>query len=339
MNPLNKNTHTPDDIEYLADKGFEKITINESDVNEINQRINTKIVASRNKLFKGRIIISLIILSITGILWYKFYYQSEQKKKTDIVTENIPFEKPSPIVNSQANDSTHLFNTIKENHPVYPKEHFTKENTAVHFSEEISPDVLPSHQITQIEKAEGFPNQEEILKLLPNAPVIYLYDLKVSDYQKLYFKKNDPFNIKNGGLRSNYENISNYHPEKMKEAPTYTADMVLKDALFAFNKQHYSKSISLFSILLELNKKDVNALFYSGLSFYNNSNFPQALSYFDKVLENENNVFDQEAEWYKALTLIKNSNPEKAVELLKKINSRKGFYSAKADEKLKELNH
>jgi tetratricopeptide (TPR) repeat protein len=114
---------------------------------------------------------------------------------------------------------------------------------------------------------------------------------------------------------------------------------VLKDALIAFNKQDYTKSISLFSILLELNKKDVNAWFYSALCFYHNNNNAKAIVFLDKVLENENNVFDQEAEWYKAQALIKTNDKEAALELLLKINSRRGFYADKAGDKLKEIVH
>ncbi len=343
MNPDNKHQPSADDFDYLANKGFEKTPFSEADLEDIQQRIDKKVGSTRTNIPKGRIITAIALLSTATVLWYTLYYGNGAKNKTPdphtAITSETPGAAEQTVVTDSVVKNEPTISISKKENTVYPKEHFTKENTGVHFTQDISPEILPSHNITNIETTNELPTQKQVLELLPNAPVIYLFNLKVSDYQQLYFKKNEPFNIKNGGLSSDYENITGYKSVKNKEEPVYTADMVLKDALVAFNKQDYPKSISLFSILLELNKKDVNALFYSALSFYHNNNHPKALAFLDKVLDNENNVFDQEAEWYKAQALLKTNNKEAALELLLKINSRKGFYSDKAADKLKEVVH
>jgi hypothetical protein len=266
---------------------------------------------------------------------YSPVLKPESKPMAEIKT--LQEENTRQQITPSASDTVFPELKIKSTHPVYPKEHFTKENTDIHFNPELSAEVLPSKLITHIELESKEAPKKEMLEMLPNAPVIYIYDLKVSDYQKLYFRKSDPFTIRNGGLTADYENIKGYTPNKNKEEPVYTADMVLKDGLNAFNNAKYSKSLSFFTILLDLNKKDVNALFYSALSHYHTDRPAVAIALLDRVLENENNVFHQEAEWYKALALIKNNDTQAAKELLLKINARQGFYAEKAGEKLKEL--
>jgi len=89
-------------------------------------------------------------------------------------------------------------------------------------------------------------------------------------------------------------------------------------------------------VLLKLDKTDVNANFYSGMSFYFLGKFNKALSYFDNVIQNPNNIFDQEAEFYKAICLKKAGQTTEAETLFRKIISDNGFYANRALEELKK---
>lgn len=335
---MSKIKHTPDDFEYLSQMGMEKLGLNNSDVEDINSRIDKRTGSALpgNKLIVGSVALILVIFFAWLIIRnYTAPLKTAEQKDTN--TPPVPESNAPKTIIPSASDTVFPELKIKSAHPVYPKEHFTKENTDVHFDPVITAEILPSKNITKIETEVPEAPKKEMLEMLPNAPVIYIYDLKVSDYQKLYFKKSDPFTIRNGGLSADYENIKGYNPNKRKEEPVYTADMVLKDGLDAFSQAQYSKSLSFFNILLDLNKKDVNALFYSGLSYYHTGKPAAAIAMLDRVLENDNNVFHQEAEWYKALSLIKNNDTEAAKELLLKINARQGFYAQRAGEKLKEM--
>ncbi|MFL5753929.1 MAG: tetratricopeptide repeat protein [Bacteroidia bacterium] len=335
---MRMNKNIPDDLDYLSELGFEKQGLTGDDVEDINKRIDKKVSGSYSG---GRIVTGLAVIAVAVLLsWLivKKYTAPGNKTETPLaVNSQLPESSGGTKIIPAASDTVFPELKTKSAHPVYPKEHFTKENTDVHFNPEMTAEVLPPHDITQIEIKNAEAPKKEMLEMLPNAPVIYIYDLKVTDYLKLYFKKTDPFTIRNGGLTADYENIKGYHPNKNKEEPVYTADMVLKDGLNAFNKAEYGRSLSFFSILLDLNKKDVNALFYSGLSYYHTDKAQNAINMLDRVLENENNVFQQEAEWYKALSLIKNKDTEAAKQLLLKINARQGFYAERAGEKLKEM--
>jgi tetratricopeptide (TPR) repeat protein len=115
------------------------------------------------------------------------------------------------------------------------------------------------------------------------------------------------------------------------------ADRVLKQGLASFNKQNFVKALESFSLLIENNPKDVNAQFYSALSWYNLNRTDKAIEYLNEVLKNSNSAFHPEAQWYLALVTLKAGNKESARQLFESIVSEKGYYSKRAAEKLKKL--
>ncbi len=339
----NKQIPLSDDLDYLAQAGYEKLPLQPGDLQELYSRIDKRIYVEKGAIFKQRLLLASVILVAGALLWYFTYYFSHTGSSAVIVknktqaekttSQNTGTKKTRPVTETVSQE-TSLNN--KKAHTAYSREHFTKENTGRHLRQDIQAETLPLQSVTSLEE-QLRPTPKEELELLPNAPVIYLYDLKVSDYQRLYFTKSEPFTIKNGGLSSIYENSNTYAKPKTREEPVYTADMVLKDGLKAFAKQDYSRAQSHFSLLLDLNKKDVNAQFYAALCAYHLAHTVKAAVLLKQVLANENNVFDQEAEWYLALTLLKNNEIEDARELLLKINKKSGFYANKAGEKLNDL--
>jgi tetratricopeptide (TPR) repeat protein len=154
-----------------------------------------------------------------------------------------------------------------------------------------------------------------------------------------YFKNNQPFELVNGGLGAEFEEASIFKSLKAenKAENKLTADILLREAVESFSNQNYAACVADFEILLKINKADVNALFYSGMSFYFLNKKEKAIEFFNDVLENKNNIFHQEAEFYKALALVEVDNNLEAAQLLKKIVEAKGFYAQRAKELLKTL--
>jgi tetratricopeptide (TPR) repeat protein len=220
------------------------------------------------------------------------------------------------------------------------QEHFEISSKDNHFTEDMTIEELPTKPISIVNNTTSIEPTEDLLRLLPNASIIYIYDLKVTQYQKLYFKKMKPFVLEVNGLSAQFENSDEYKSYLKDKSfnNNYTLDMLLKDALKLFNKQKHKQAFTLFNELLNYNSNDPNAFFYSGMCQYYTGNNEDAIARFNNVIDNENNVFHQEAEWYKALCLSKQkSNKEAAITLLTKINNQKGFYAIQAGEKLKEL--
>ena len=114
----------------------------------------------------------------------------------------------------------------------------------------------------------------------------------------------------------------------MFEEEYYYNDFLDK-GLFKFKKEKYSEAIVIFDEILKQYPNDINALFYNGLSFYKLKKYNKAIKYFNLVINDKINIFDQEAEWNKALCLLE-TNKAEGKKLLQKIADDAGFYSQKA---------
>jgi tetratricopeptide (TPR) repeat protein len=115
------------------------------------------------------------------------------------------------------------------------------------------------------------------------------------------------------------------------------ADRVLKSGLAYFGKEKYNAALEEFQLLLENNPEDVNALFYSAVSFYKIGKYNKAVKNLEAVVASRNNVFHPEAKWNLALVNLKTGEKAKAKILLNEIVNDKGFYSKRAADKLKTL--
>ena len=167
-------------------------------------------------------------------------------------------------------------------------------------------------------------------------PVKYLYDLKVIDYSEVYERIDKKGKAILKGVPANREGKINDNLPVV-ENDTVTSEMLLNECMLNFNTGNYRKAIDNFNKLLNVFPDDLNALFYSGVSYYKLGKYDNALNNLQKVLAHRNNVFTEEAEWYLALSLINNENRNEAMIVLQRIVNQKGFYSEKASAKLKSI--
>jgi TolA-binding protein len=111
----------------------------------------------------------------------------------------------------------------------------------------------------------------------------------------------------------------------------------LDKAMRLYKNEKYIDAIQEYDNILAKHPEDVNAQFYYGLCKYHLGQNGAALKKFDSVLKNRQTEFNEEANWYKALTLVEMMSTTAAKELLGNIVKQNGFYKAKAEEKLKEF--
>lgn len=107
----------------------------------------------------------------------------------------------------------------------------------------------------------------------------------------------------------------------------------LAQGLQYYEDKNFEKAIDFF------NQTDNNlmARLYRGISYLELEQFDKALSDFDVVIADNNNLFVDQAQWYKALTLLKSEQLTKAKETLNAIASDRSVYKTKAQKLLKEL--
>lgn len=295
---------------------------------EIDARTNA--TASDPLTLARVMIIAVSLLAIAGISVFCSYISNKSVRaltEKHITPVNIKPLKHETKTASEEEISS-VTKTFKKIVNVIEYEKFARNITPVERLEMIKPE-----GISGLQKKE---NEMELLAPHFNPGAIYIYDLKVIDYNKLYFghapsdnlfKKNIP------AYRENEKSTDDF----IVEGKSVPADRILKQGLASFNKQEFKIAVRNFSMLLENNPEDVNAQFYLALSYYNLNNVSRSLGYLDKVLKNSNDAFYPEAQWYQALIYLKNGNRENARRILENIVSEKGFYFRRAQEKLKEL--
>lgn len=242
----------------------------------------------------------LIALSVFFAI-YKLVQSSATTEKHSVVKDSVKV-KQSVAVN-------------KKEGPDFTEEHFYKSRHHRHIDEDAETIVVAPGEMSTLEKGNLTGQQKKLLELLPNAPVIYIFDLKITDYQTLYFNAGIPVVLENKKL----------------------AGQVLHDALKDFSEKKFAACFNNMAILFIANDNDVNALFYGGMASYYNKNYTEAYVCFEKVISSKNNTFWQEGGWFMAMALLENNKKEKAKKLLEEIVAAQGFYADRAAEKLKQL--
>jgi hypothetical protein len=168
-----------------------------------------------------------------------------------------------------------------------------------------------------------------------------LYTYTVYDYSEEY--QNDYDFKKSVELQTVTPDFANDEDKELaeKELEKSTIEISYKETLELgiknLKNNNFQLALNQFDIILITHPKDINALFYSGISFYNMNEFQKALLKFDEVLRNKNTAFKQEAEWYKALSFIEIKDNKSAKKILQKVIDADGFYKTQAEEKLRGL--
>ncbi|HEU4716550.1 MAG TPA: hypothetical protein VFU15_01900 [Bacteroidia bacterium] len=172
-----------------------------------------------------------------------------------------------------------------------------------------------------------------------NAEVGFVLDLKVTDFSKLYNGVIEEKELQLTGVPAQFDDAGERDAEKKDEPAVrkVPAETYLRDGLAAFRDGHYGRCIEKMDVLRSNNPEDLNAVFYTGVSYVKLEMYSKAVPLFDKILASTNNVFHEEAKWYKAQALEGEGDVAGAKQLYSEIVSAGGFYAAKAQEKLKGL--
>lgn len=112
------------------------------------------------------------------------------------------------------------------------------------------------------------------------------------------------------------------------------SDDALKEAFSYYQQNDYSNAIKYFSSL----DNQVTAKFYSGVCYIELEQYQKATDSFEFVINDKDNLFIEQAEWYLGLIYLMNNEKDKANEQFNKIAQADSFYSDQAQEIIKYLN-
>jgi tetratricopeptide (TPR) repeat protein len=105
-----------------------------------------------------------------------------------------------------------------------------------------------------------------------------------------------------------------------------------------YNDQDYKNAATQFAKVLKTNPNDMQSHLLSGVSNMEEKRYSEAKQSFTTVIDNNNNLFIESAQWYLALCYVKTQETDKASKLLMEIKNGGGFYSKDARKVLRKLN-
>lgn len=239
-----------------------------------------------------------------------------------------------------------IITEIENAQPIDKNEQITYEKTVrqqpktvIEVTSEVNPVVIPETQPEPVDPKtvnEIKTPEPENTVVKSNVKFTYLHDLKVVDYSEIYTSSIKKTEVILTGVSADKEDASSKTETEIRTVLVPYEDY-LEETLEEFTRNNYKNALKNFRIIHEHYPEDLNAFFYSGLCYYNLGKFDKAMECFDKCINNSFSTFEEEAEWNKALCLLKKKKYDEAEELLVKIITRRGHYSRMASEKIKEI--
>ncbi len=328
------NNQSNDDLDYLSSVAFDNFGFDDNDLEDITKRIDSETNNTKTNLY-STIFISVLCGLLIGVTCVFVWYQ--KSKNHPSVYQNLLEEKTQ----------LSLHNTVSKNDTIFPELKSNSEKTIEHFTSnhEIPEPILHTEStveniptINPIINLEEEKHEEEIhFQFIPNAPVLFISNLKVTNYQSYYFKNNQELNLmESSGLSAEYENKTSAKSTFIDQVNKTLAHKLIRSSMKAFYTNHFVNCIEDLTQLYNYNKDDANAQFYLGMCYFQLKKYALAKTYFTKNIDNQNNIFHQESEFYLALSLLNLNEEETAKQQLQTIVNNKGFYSLRAKEVLEK---
>ena len=117
------------------------------------------------------------------------------------------------------------------------------------------------------------------------------------------------------------------------------ANKILSEALFKYENQDYTAALDLFNQVILSNPGNMAGHFYAGVSLQETGRYRNAIKEYESVIENKDNLFTEQAEWYTGLCYLQTNEDKKAFKQFKKIAQGEGFYQQKAEAILRKMKY
>jgi tetratricopeptide (TPR) repeat protein len=156
-----------------------------------------------------------------------------------------------------------------------------------------------------------------IMILMGSSIALYERSLSVDDILKAYEKQ--------------------YQPSTGQRSVQIKSNEDFDQGLEYFNTSDYKNAAFFFNKVVETNPKDMAATLLSGISNYEDTRYLEAKVSFGKVLDDNKNLYIDQAQWYLAACYIRTVENDKAIRMLEMIKNENGIYSKPARKLIKRL--
>ncbi|MCB0806528.1 MAG: hypothetical protein KDC05_12075 [Bacteroidales bacterium] len=124
------------------------------------------------------------------------------------------------------------------------------------------------------------------------------------------------------------------HPIMQVRSVEINSDEAFKEAFQFYQQNDFKNALKYFNAL----ENQITARFYSGICYIELEQFNEAIQSFEYVINDKDNLFVEQAEWYMGLIYLMNNQKTDAVAQFDKISNSESYYSNQAKEILKYLN-
>ena len=139
------------------------------------------------------------------------------------------------------------------------------------------------------------------------------------------------------------EELFNQHYEPYVVPTNYRSSAEINNvfhmALVEYGNQDYQKALQLFEKVLFEDESRMDVTLLTGISNLEIENYNKANNSFQKVINHNDNLFIEQAEWYLALCYLKTGEQEKAHLQFGKMITDNSLYKVAAEDILNKLNN
>lgn len=107
-----------------------------------------------------------------------------------------------------------------------------------------------------------------------------------------------------------------------------TGSVNVAEALLYFGRRDYLKADKLFEQILVNDPGNYAVMYYAGISNIELKNFPRAIQMFEIILQDNNNLYTELAEWYLGLSYLAMEETEQAASIIENIANLPGHLYA-----------
>ncbi|MHC1731521.1 MAG: tol-pal system YbgF family protein [Bacteroidales bacterium] len=126
---------------------------------------------------------------------------------------------------------------------------------------------------------------------------------------------------------SNYDHFES--PGAVRSA-SGAGNTLMENAIASYSAKEYEKAIMYLEQIINSDRNDMESVFMHGMANMEVKNYPVASGSFTRVIEHNDNLYLEDAEWYLGLCYMMTGNREKAMSQFSSIASSESRYSRKA---------
>jgi len=114
-------------------------------------------------------------------------------------------------------------------------------------------------------------------------------------------------------------------------------DLALRQAEKLYQEGDFEQAVVYFEVVLEEQPEQIGAHLYSGISYFELERFSEADNSLSKVIDHQDNLYVEQAEWYLGLCFLATNETDRARRQFAKIASSNSFYRRDAEKILRKV--